>query len=104
MLPKEGSDGRQEFEDATSKGYLKALPDKNIHRLVRVTALYLLVHKIALEMAAPKHPRSVTIVTNLGLSIEPQLAPGPRSGPFRVRIEARKRWNGDVGQEFPMPL
>jgi len=24
--------------------------------------------------------------------IEPQLAPGPRSGPFRVRIEARQRW------------
>jgi transposase len=45
---------------------------------------------------------AVTIVMDLGLGSNPTCT-GPRSGPFRVRIEAWQRWGG-VGQSFPEGL
>jgi hypothetical protein len=78
----------------------EGLADNDIHRLVRVTAFRLLVYvRPSGSWQHPNNPRSVTGVMDLGVMIGPQIAPGPQSGPFRVRIEARQRWGG-VGQKF----
>ena len=69
----------------------KGLAGNDIHRLVRVTAYPVLVHEDRSRDGSPQQPRSVPMVTDLGLRSDPNLHRA-QSGPFRVRIEARQPW------------
>ena len=71
--------------------YQEGLAGNDIHRLVRVTAYHVLVHEDRSVDGSTQQPRSVTVVTDLGLRSDPNLHRA-QSGPFRVRIEARQPW------------
>ena len=71
--------------------YPEGLAGNDIHRLVRVTAYHVLVHEDRSLDGSTQQPRSVTMVTDLGLRSDPNLHRA-QSGPFRVRIEARQPW------------
>jgi hypothetical protein len=66
------------------------LIDDHIHRLVRVTAYYVLVYEDRSLDGSTQQPRPIIVVMDLGFKSDPNMH-WALSGPLRVRIEARQR-------------